>query len=190
MSKHKFTSAGLLLSNEEVDVVELIRSTQSNEMIAMPFKKKIAWIQETQSKLALFYKQTLLKEYTSYHDHYGYETSKKAAIKNAEEYIKSMELEKDSGLVFKVLTTTTKMPCVLIEEPTEQKKLVGEAIYDLEHIYLKDDNLLTEMLTLMKAGMFNPHYERIEEIKKLIRVDNKTVSEDVVVWDSLKGHCV
>lgn len=185
---NKFASAGKLVYNQETELVEMVRATDRVFLVFIPTKKKLAWIEETECVVALYYKDTLIKEYNKFSDYYGYGTSKKSAIEEAQEYINEMKIEPQSGLVFKVLQTTSQTPCVLLEEPTAKKRLIGEAITQDQKLYLNNPKKLEEMKQLMEdQANFDEHYDRIEDLRERLQIKPREITKDVVVWDSLKG---
>lgn len=183
----KHYSAGKLLSNDVVEVVEMMRDSDFGTWFTPPRKKQIAWVEETESTLELWYKTTRLQTYGTFNDFYGYNTSKKAAIGDANRLIKSLDIDPASGLFVQVVQKIEQIPMLLTEEPQSGKKLIGNLVNrERNDMFLNDQKNLDLLKMVLESGA-DHMYERSMEIKDKIQIKTKVIAEDKVVWNSLKG---
>ncbi len=178
-----FYSDGKLISNEDINVAQIIK-TSDNQRIIHGFNHKIAVIQETESRLELYYKDQFLKSYTTFNDYYGYDTSKKEAIKEAKDIIKALKIDPKSGLVFKVLQTLKTMPCYLLEEPDKDKRLKCKELDMDNQLFYWNPELLKELIRNWNSPN-GGDFDRIMEIMKEIKIETKNEYEDKVIWESV-----
>ena len=183
----EFVSAGKILSNKTVTIVESLRSPVTNKIIYTSTLKKIGWIQETESSLYLYYKDHQIMRYGTYNDYYGFKTSTKNCIQDALAKVQRMEIEPTSGLVFKIKRSTKNIPCEIHDEGDEKRKIRARGFESGGNIFLNNPKLLKE-LKMIHEKPYDNCYERIMEIRKEIALEEKQVESDVVVWDSVNGY--
>lgn len=180
-------SAGKIISNEEIMIAETTRSKVDRKVSFTPHKKKIAWIQETEAALELFYKEKRLLSYSTYTDYYGYNTATASCVKDAADVIERLAIEPDSGLSLRVRRTVKESPYELVSEGGVKKKHKVKEIEDVSSLFLFDAPLLVELKDIMENAKDNS-YERLMEIRALIALEPKLVQKNVIVWNSLTGY--
>lgn len=180
-------TAGKVISNELVELAEIIRAKNTPDLIISKFKKKLALIEETEYKLFLFYKDQEINDYSTFNDYYGYGNSYVAATNDALERIKDLEIEPESGLTFKVYQTIKQFYVILTEEPKEGWKKKYKPLEMDNHVYLADETKLNEILPYLKdSQLYSDEYEKVEKIRDEISLRGKEIFKGWV-WDSVKG---
>ena len=182
-----FVSAGLILSNQDTDLVELLKSPTTGKYKKLSITKKIGWVQETESVLELWYKNNKIMRYGTYNDYYGFKTSTKAAVQDAIAKVKQLDIDSASGLVLKIKRTITNTPAVITDEGDEKRKIRGKYFESGNNLFLNKPKLIKELKSIYEKPYDNC-YDRIIEIRREIALQAKTVELDVIVWDSINGY--
>lgn len=167
-------------------------NTSSGVPAFTSFNKQIVWVRESSATVAMFYKGEFIKSFNTNNDFYGYLTSIKLAILDAEKMMKQYKVKSKDHLEFRVLVDILDTPYLLPEKEekfgVKQKFLnVGENWY--VHNQKKIDEYQASIKKSLDAQDRNQQFDLSYKANKkfnLIKVDSKTVYDQEVVWSSKK----
>lgn len=147
-------------SIKKIKILEEVKTSEGPKFI--PTEKEICFIRESESTVELYYKNKLVTQYGStYNDFYGFLSSVKNAIEEAKEAEKLFDVNKNSEMEVRVITTITEIPCMKVP------KLDNESSRKRKEYLMVPNNWFIQN-------------KQIESIIKKNKSDNKTYNSEWV----------
>ena len=180
-----------VVKTQTLNLVEKL-ATAAGTPAFSTFSKKIVWVRESSATVAMFYKGELIKHFDTSNDFYGYLTSIKLSIINAEKMMKQYKVKTKEHLEFRVLVDVLDTPYLLPEK--EEKFGVKQKFLNVgENWYLHNQKKVDEFYQEIKKSLesqsrdqqFDISYKANKKFNKL-KIDSKTVLDQEVVWSSRK----
>lgn len=180
-----FVSKGQVMKVETLKLFEILKGEESKVFSPLA-PREVTWMRESESRVILTYKGSLLQEIGSTtSDYYGYLDSVKSSIKEAKEYAKKLKIDPTHQLDVIVVTSIKDTPLEKVK--TSDTKVTYYKNFK-DNLFTENPKAFEKYLKDIKGKEF--WWEENEALKKKAGFCAKTIVEDKEVWHFSKNQDV
>lgn len=157
----------------------------SNTISFVPFLENILWLRESEAQVSYWHGNKMLKEGSTCGDYYGYLTSLKSAVEDAQESKETYSVDENSSLEIRVYCAIEEIPVTYTPNDHDlgQKKAYNIISHD-KFWFHNEPTILNKYLEVMNSSSdFQSRHEAYDKIEHLL-IQRKIIAKEILVWSS------
>lgn len=174
-----------VVKREKAQLVQRSHINHVRKTVFMPFEQEIVWLRETESKITYWHGGKFFHEGSTFSDYYGFFSSMKSAIEEAEKMLEHFNITTQSSLEVHVRTTISDYPMLETEADFGQKKAYYPVQEDNFWYYHQAEKMQAYLQQVNDSS--EGYLERAMQAYELIEnlhLQSQCLVDKAVVWSS------
>lgn len=175
-------------SIKTIKILEEVKTSDGSKFI--PMEKEVCFIRESESSIELYYKNKLVTEYGStYSDFYGFLSSIQNAIEEAKEAVKKFNINKNSEMEVRVVTTITEIPCLKVPKlDKESNNKDKEYLMIPNNWFIQNKKLESIIKEKPKNQSYNQDWADYRENLNKHKIESQEIIKEKVTYSSKENE--